>query len=147
MDFPTRKRKLRLREFDAISQIQQLQATARTPIAVSQSPNGTFNPNVPLNGIPRVLKQVRASKVSNSGAWNVTVTFLQNSQDSNYHSAKIWLKGYKGNPNATHISTASVSPVIFKLDATGETVQVIVQACGNSGDALLATSPTTVIAL
>lgn len=147
VSYPTRQRANRLREFDAISQIQQLHAASRSPLPVTQSPNAAIDPNVPLNGIPRALRNIRAQREASGSQWKVTVTFLQNTHDPNFSHCKIWLKGYKGNSGKVLLSSASESPMSFIVDATAETVQIFCQACGNGGSAQLDTSPTTVLTL
>jgi hypothetical protein len=55
----------------------------------------------------------------------------------------VYVKGYQGNKTPVQVASGSESPVTFIINNTGEAVSILVQAQGNSGEAPLATAPST----
>lgn len=145
--YPRLKRAYNLDRISNTSAIQQLQAVGSIPLRVSQSPNLATTPNSTLRGIPGPVSAVRAYKTPSGSQHILTLAFLEPPNDPFYSHTKIWLVNYNGSANPTFVGSSDTSPTVCVVNATGETVQVIAQSCGNKGDALLAASQTTTIAL
>src|ERR1017187_731449 len=62
----------------------------------------------------------------------VTVSFVRPT-DANYASTRIWFTGYKGNTHPVLMVAATVSPIDFLVETTGETVTITAQTVGSDG--------------
>jgi hypothetical protein len=73
----------------------------------------------------------------------VTVTFSRDPSDTSHSKVNVYVKGYQGNKSPVQVASGSESPVTFVINNTGEAISILVQAQGNSGEAPLATAPST----
>jgi hypothetical protein len=100
-------------------------------------------------GIPAQVSNVAASVANASTGLtsSVTVTFSQNSSDKNFSQALVLVKGYQGNPSPVQVASGTSSPIVFVINNTGESINVIVQATGNSGSAPITAAPSVGVKL
>lgn len=118
-----------------------------------QSTNTASGKAVPINPtLPKQVLSVSATQTADKQQDRtfslVTVSFTRNGSDPNFAGVRIWFKGYKGNAQWQLMADGTDSPVSFLEEATGETVQVAVQAFNQSGFAAsFASAPTTTVTL
>lgn len=100
-------------------------------------------------GIPKHVTNVAASTSNAStGTTNaISVTFSRDPSDTSHSKVNVYVKGYQGNSSPVQVASGSESPVTFVLNNTGEAISVLVQSQGNSGEAPLATAPSTGVRL
>lgn len=100
-------------------------------------------------GIPQPVANVSAS-ISNAvqgSTSTVNVTFHRDPSDANFSQAKVYARGYNGNPSWVQMGASDSSPIAFVLNNTGESISIAVQSSGNAGDYPLSQSPTTGVKL
>ena len=96
---------------------------------------------------PQLAAPIPSTSISasSSRAANGVVTVTVNVTGS-AASQKIYVSGYKGNPNAVAVAQSANSPIQFTLDATGETITL--KAIGvSAGGGEAASGPTTTLTL
>jgi len=102
----------------------------------STAPSTVVNPSG-KNGIPKSLLSVSAtespSKQQDRTYSEVSVSFSRDGSDPNFSTARVWFKGYQGNPNAVLMADGNQSPITFLCESTGETVVVTVQPVSPTG--------------
>jgi hypothetical protein len=121
-----------------------------TSVAAATSTPQT--PTTPTFGKPRPVENLVATesptKQQDRTFSLVSVQFTRHPRDRFFAGVKIWLTGYKGNPNPILIVDGVDSPISFLVESTKETVIVTVQSVGLNGTTTdLATSPASAIAL
>ena len=100
-------------------------------------------------GIPRHVTNVSASitAAAKGATSTVTVAFQRDPSDNAFSKVNVYVRGYQGNQSLVQIGGGSESPITFTLSNTGEPINVLVQASGNSGDAPISTAPSRGIKL
>src|SRR6185312_12842110 len=113
---------------------------------VSSGAAVAINPTLPKQVLTVSAVQT-ASKQQDRTFSLVSVSFTR-ATDPNFAGVRIWFKGYKGNTQWQLVASGTDSPVSFLEEATGETVQVAVQAFNQSGFAApFAGAPITTVKL
>jgi hypothetical protein len=132
---------------DSLNQIQLVKSAAGQPRPANLSPNviqsvGPAGLNTPghVQSVKTIVQ--RTSDISSK----VTVQFKRNPQDYFFVDAKVYVVGYKGNPQPVQVASGQ-SPISFSLENTGEPVSVVVQASGNQGPAPLNSAPNATLQL
>jgi hypothetical protein len=120
--------------------------------SIVAAPSTPQTPTTPTFGNPRPVENLIATesptKQQDRTFSFVSVQFTRHPRDRFFAGVKIWLTGYKGNPNPILIMDGSDSPISFLVETTHETVVVTVQSVGLNGTTTdLAKSPTAVVTL
>lgn len=128
------------------NQIQQLRVAGSQP-----RPGSPLSPNPiasqPSLTVPQHVQSVQATlKRTSDISTKVTVTFKRNPGDPLFVETRVYVSGYKGNPQPVQMGSGQ-SPVSFSLENTGEPVTVSVQSSGNLGQAPISTAPSTTFQL
>src|SRR5882724_2714300 len=127
------------------NQLQALKTSGAQPRPGNNSPNPIASQ--PSLTAPQHVQsvQVRQQRTSDMST-RCTVTFQRNPADPLFVETRVFVSGYKGNPQPVQVGSGQ-SPVSFALENSGEPVTVTVQAAGNLGKAPLSTAPTTTMQL
>lgn len=127
------------------NQTQQLKVAGAQPRPGNGSPNPVASQ--PSLTVPQHVQSVQATLQRTSDiSTKATITFKRNPSDPLFVETRVYVAGYKGNPQPVQVGSGQ-SPVSFSLENTGEPVTVTVQSSGNLGQAPISTAPSTTFQL